>query len=222
MARRRYLKKDYSVAFGLYLELAEAGYWNCQVAVAEMYQSGTGVCQSYNKARYWFEKAALDNCSAIYQLGIFCYKQGCVQNAISILEQGYLCGDGLCSYGLGMLYLKGVDVGRDIEKSQYYFSRSSSFGNIFGALKILNYKKEHTNNLFVKIGCLLKGYYKIALMIVYCLKDCDDNRTKCQIRVTVPKIPKKSEEEDHPKINGDRVLQFIDKNQWGQSRMPLS
>ncbi len=210
-ARKFYLKKEYNSAFELYFKLAEVGYWNCQVAIAEMYQSGTGVSQSYTKAQYWFEKAALDNSNAIYQLAICCYKQGDVQNAISILEQGDLCGDGLCSYGLGILYQKGVDVTKDIEKSKYYFSRASSFGNVFGSLKILGYRRKNLNNSFINIGCLLKGYYKIALMIIYYLIDRDDNRTKYKTRINIPKKPRKSAEENHLKLTES-------KNQWGQSK----
>ena len=51
------IKRDYAKAFKLFLEAAEAGYWEACQMVGKMYADGHGVERNYDEAGKWYTRA---------------------------------------------------------------------------------------------------------------------------------------------------------------------
>ena len=117
-----FAQSDY---FKMVLRNAEKGYAASQEELANCYYYGKGVTQDYEKAVYWFKKAANQwNAHAQYRLGV-CYSmgKGVKQDNKQAFEwykksadQGFI----YAQLKLAILYAKGVGVQKDEKKALNY------------------------------------------------------------------------------------------------------
>lgn len=78
-----YEDKNYAKAYELFYELALESDVSCQMNVANMLQHGLGVEQSEDRAKEWFEQAALNEDKQAQYI----HAWNCIQNANE--EEGY-------------------------------------------------------------------------------------------------------------------------------------
>ncbi|MFH1157273.1 MAG: tetratricopeptide repeat protein [Pseudomonadota bacterium] len=101
--------------------------------LATLYASGRLVAQNYNRAVYWFSRAADGGvANAHYNLGVI-YHQGLgvradVQKALGWYEKAAELGHPEAMYNLGIAYVEGIGTKTNIEKGVSYFKRAASAG----------------------------------------------------------------------------------------------
>lgn len=101
--------------------------------LATLYASGRLVTQNYDRAVYWFARAADGGvANAHYNLGVI-YHQGLgvtadVQKALSRYENAAELGHPEAMYNLGIAYVEGIGTEMNIEKGVSYFKRAANVG----------------------------------------------------------------------------------------------
>lgn len=156
-----------------YQKSAEQEYIPAQKALSEMYRTGAGVEQDYEKANYWFQRA--------YQLTLQSAKQGDSDNQYRLGNMYRYGGIGLekdekaaviwyrkaaeqgnraAQFSLGRIYAEGKGISQDYSKAVKWYEKASAQEHI-GALLCLGdmYKKGvgvEKSNLYAR------KYYKKA------------------------------------------------------------
>jgi TPR repeat protein len=117
-------RNDYISALAALLPLAEQGDASMQVVVGNFYDVGKGdIPQNFNKAAYWYHKAALQNiASAQYNLGVM-YSHG--QGVPEDHTQAYMWLSISIANGMGTLGIEARD-----EVAQYMTSEQVAEGNM--------------------------------------------------------------------------------------------
>ena len=101
--------------------------------MATLYASGKLVAQNYDRAIYWFTRAANGGiANAHYNLGVI-YHQGMgvkadVQKALVWYERAAELGHPEAIYNLGIAYVEGIGTDTNIAKGVSYFKRAASSG----------------------------------------------------------------------------------------------
>ena len=101
--------------------------------LATLYASGRLVAQNYDRAIYWFVRAADGGvANAHYNLGVI-YHQGLgvtadVQKALGRYENAAELGHPEAMYNLGIAYVEGIGTEMNIEKGVSYFKRAANVG----------------------------------------------------------------------------------------------
>ena len=101
--------------------------------LATLYASGRLVAQNYDRAVYWFTKAADGGvANAHYNLGVI-YHQGMgvkedMQKALDWYEKAAELGHPEAIYNLGIAYVEGIGTKMNIKKGVSYFKRAASAG----------------------------------------------------------------------------------------------
>jgi len=113
---------------------AERGDVKAQVKLADNYYNGDNVLINYEKAAYWFQKAANQNDSyAQYSLG-YCYEygKGALKNsekAAYWYKKAAVQGNADAQYKLGFFYNKGIGVPRDYKKASSWYMKAAEQGD---------------------------------------------------------------------------------------------
>jgi len=128
-----YQRGDFATALKLWRPLAEQGNAQAQNQVGDMYSSGKGVDQDYNKAVTWYRKAA-DQGYAPGQLNLgsmYLTGRGVTQDYSEAVkwfrkaaDQGNVYGQGF----LGMAYDKGEGVAQDYKEAARWYRLAAEQG----------------------------------------------------------------------------------------------
>lgn len=121
---------------------AFAGVPEAQHDLAAIYTAGQGgVKQNYERAAYWFRKAADQGiANASYNLGVL-HHQGLgtkpdINQAISWYKKAATQGHPEAQYNLGIAYIEGIGVGYDPQKAADNFEKAASKGIVEAAYNL--------------------------------------------------------------------------------------
>jgi TPR repeat protein len=132
-------QKDYTTAYALFLEAAEAGNAEAQSNLGILIRSGQGTEKDLAKALSWFEKSAAQGwADAQYQLGnMYEFGQGVqqsYQNAAVLYMKAAEQGHAAAQTNLAVLYANGQGVNQDIVLA-YVWSNLAAAQGISEALE---------------------------------------------------------------------------------------
>jgi TPR repeat protein len=119
------LKQDYSKALFFLEKSAEKGNHGAQYHLGEMYHHGYGVKVDLGRARKLYDKAATGNEEYAYKVGMVYHCDGELQDFSKAIECYEKTESGYITIHLGILYLYGLGVERDLEKAIEYFKKLS-------------------------------------------------------------------------------------------------
>ena len=136
-------QSDRREAFLLCSPLAKTGNSYAQYRLARMYHNGRGVSKNYEESIKWIEKSANQGNSRATCL----YVDYLLEDEKSDISKGIkLCvkmaekGDKNAQYKLGLLYLEGNGVCKDLMESKKWFLKSYKSGNKEAARYLDGYK----------------------------------------------------------------------------------
>lgn len=126
--------KDEENAFKWHKKAAESNLPASQYALSLMYKNGEGCEENLVSAYYWVERAAENDYEDAYYVVGRSYLEGiCVEvnykKAFHYLSKGYLALDTNCIESLAEMYLKGLNVKRDVYTALELYNRALEFGD---------------------------------------------------------------------------------------------
>ena len=125
-------RADYSKAYEIYYKLAQSGHSESQVFLGWMYSQGTGVRASQEEAEHWYTRAAkLRSASGAFYLGGLLARQGRFNDAIAWYKKSANAGYSPSQFRLGVAYLEGRGVPKDLDMAVHYLEVAKRNGNIF-------------------------------------------------------------------------------------------
>ena len=116
-------------------ELAESGDAIAQCRLGEIFFFGEGQPQDYEKAAYWYQKAALQGIAiAQFNLGLYYFKGvGVSQNyekAVYWYQKAAEQGDKDAQFNLGLCYHNGNGVPQNYEDACIWFQKAAKQGHV--------------------------------------------------------------------------------------------
>jgi TPR repeat protein len=115
------------------LEQARAGDSNAQVNVGYDYSEGIGTPKNYQKAHYWYQKAAaqgnaygIGNMGCLYKYGQYVKRD--LAKAVKLLKEGGDKGNPDGYFELGDCYEKGLGVHKNLETAYMYYKKAADKG----------------------------------------------------------------------------------------------
>lgn len=126
--------KDEEKAFKWHKKAAENNLAASQYALSLMYKNGEGCDENLVSAYYWVERAAENDYEDAYYVVGRSYLEGiCVEvnykKAFYYLSKGYLALDTNCIESLAEMYLKGLNVKKDVYTALELYNRALEFGD---------------------------------------------------------------------------------------------
>ena len=126
--------KDEEKAFKWHKKAAENNLAASQYALSLMYKNGEGCEENLVSAYYWVERAAENDYEDAYYVVGRSYLEGiCVEvnykKAFYYLSKGYLALDTNCIESLAEMYLKGLNVKKDVYTALELYNRALEFGD---------------------------------------------------------------------------------------------
>lgn len=126
--------KDEENAFKWHKKAAENNLPASQYALSLMYKNGEGCEENLISAYYWVERAAENDYEDAYYVVGRSYLEGiCVEvnykKAFHYLSKGYLALDTNCIESLAEMYLKGLNVKKDVYTALELYNRALEFGD---------------------------------------------------------------------------------------------
>ena len=126
--------KDEENAFKWHKKAAENNLPASQYALSLMYKNGEGCEENLVSAYYWVERAAENDYEDAYYVVGRSYLEGiCVEvnykKAFHYLSKGYLALDTNCIESLAEMYLKGLNVKKDVYTALELYNRALEFGD---------------------------------------------------------------------------------------------
>ena len=126
--------KDEEKAFKWHKKAAENNLPASQYALSLMYKNGEGCDENLISAYYWVERAAENDYEDAYYVVGRSYLEGiCVEvnykKAFYYLSKGYLALDTNCIESLAEMYLKGLNVKKDVYTALELYNRALEFGD---------------------------------------------------------------------------------------------
>ncbi|MCT7319367.1 sel1 repeat family protein [Ralstonia sp. CHL-2022] len=123
---------DYSKAYEIYYKLAQSGHSESQVFLGWMYSQGKGVRASPEEAEHWYTRAAkLRSASGAFYLGGLLARQGRFNDAIAWYKKSANAGYSPSQFRLGVAYLEGRGVPKDLDMAVHYLEVAKRNGNVF-------------------------------------------------------------------------------------------
>ncbi len=114
----------------LYTKASKKGNAEAQFNLGQEYHLGTNIKQDYNKASYWLQKAwEQGHKEARFQMGNMENKQGNYARAIEIWQELVKENHALSMVVLGLNYLKGQGVEKDIVEANEWFRKARLLDN---------------------------------------------------------------------------------------------
>ncbi|MEC3767503.1 tetratricopeptide repeat protein [Cupriavidus sp. SS-3] len=141
-----YAKEQYSQAFRIYRHLADQGHSESQVFLGCMFAEGKGVQASQEDAAHWFRRAAeLGSARGGFYLGRLLTMEGKHADAFPLYQRSAAAGYPPSQFRLGVSYLRGQGVRRDLTLAFRYLEAAKANGHIFARrelaiLDILGYR----------------------------------------------------------------------------------
>jgi TPR repeat protein len=136
---------NYAEAFKLFTLLAEEGDSDAQFCLGYMYDNGEGVEKDFQKAVYWYEKAATQgdvyaqfNLAVMYDSGERVDRQKAVYWYEQAAEQGNIHAQS----NLGSKYYVGEGIERDLQKAFYWSEKAAIQGDSNAQLKLSDMYKD--------------------------------------------------------------------------------
>ena len=128
------IDKDYEKAFKWHKKAADNNLASSQYALSLMYKNGEGCDESLISAYYWVEKAAENDYEDAYYVVGRSYLEGIFvevnyKKAFHYLSKGYLALDTNCIESLAEMYLKGLNVKKDVYAALELYNRALEFGD---------------------------------------------------------------------------------------------
>ncbi len=128
------IDKDYEKAFKWHKKAADNNLASSQYALSLMYKNGEGCDESLISAYYWVEKAAENDYEDAYYVVGRSYLEGLFvevnyKKAFHYLSKGYLALDTNCIESLAEMYLKGLNVKKDVYAALELYNRALEFGD---------------------------------------------------------------------------------------------
>ena len=131
-AARLCAKADYSQAFGIYRQLAEAGHAESQVFLGWMFAEGQGIQASQEDAARWFKQGAeLGSVKGAFYLGRLLSREKKYADAVSWYRQSASAGYPPSQFRLGISYLRGQGVPEDFTLACRYLEAAKANGHLF-------------------------------------------------------------------------------------------
>jgi len=135
LAMKYYNSGDFTMAFRVWLPLAQDNIVDAQFYTAMLYDMGKGVARNPKQAVHWYQQAALGgNHHAQHNLGV-AYADGegvpsDLTKAIYWWQQSASLGNTDSQYNLGMLYAMGNEtIKRDFSKAHKWWRRAAMSGD---------------------------------------------------------------------------------------------
>lgn len=123
------LERSDKLAFYWYRQAAERGLDEAQLKVGLMYLAGRGVTASQTDGFTWIERAAeADNENAQLSLGLLLDSNGRGEG-IPWYERAAERDNKFALHNLAVIYMRGEQTSRDLEKARLYAERSVTLGN---------------------------------------------------------------------------------------------
>ncbi|MBY4678779.1 tetratricopeptide repeat protein [Marinobacterium arenosum] len=122
LANKLYNNGHYSKAFNIYLNHALKGNSHCCRFVGWMYLSGMGVDRDVEKALCFFSKEGDEDLEARFGKAKAYMVKNSMSKAINILSDLSRLDYPPAHYWMGKLYLEGLSVERNVEKSLRFYS----------------------------------------------------------------------------------------------------
>ena len=121
----------FAVAMEAWLPLADSGDARAQTGVAAMYLGGHGVPQSYDRALFWYARAADQRDAAAQYMLATLYRDGRgvdkdVPRAASLLRNAADQGQPWAQYSLGLMYRMGEGVPQDNGEAFFWLSLATA------------------------------------------------------------------------------------------------
>ncbi|MBB2920106.1 tetratricopeptide repeat protein [Cupriavidus alkaliphilus] len=131
-AARLCAKEEYSQAFRIYQQLANSGHSESQVFLGWMFAEGKGVCACQEDAAHWFRRAAeLGSARGAFYLGRLLTREAKHADAILWYQRSAAAGYPPSQFRLGVSYLRGKGVRKDLSLAFRYLESAKANGNIF-------------------------------------------------------------------------------------------
>lgn len=126
--------KDDKKAFKWHKKAAENNLAVSQYALSLMYKNGEGCDKNLVSAYYWVERAAENDYEDAYYIIGRSYLEGiCLEvdykKAFYYLTKGYLALDTNCIESLAEMYLKGLNVKKDVHTALELYNKAIEFGD---------------------------------------------------------------------------------------------
>jgi TPR repeat protein len=154
-------------AFPIYQSLAKEGDPNCQVMVGWMYYQGLGVQKDERKALEWFEGAAmLGSKVGAFYCGRFALIAGRYEHGLSWLRKSSDQGFAPSLFWLGLAYVRGLGVPKNVEKGVGYLQRAAKAGNFPAQRELaLLMIRGKLGMAKIPVGFLLLPYAIVAALV---------------------------------------------------------
>lgn len=130
----RGLRRDYAKALSWFLKAVEKGEPRSMELLGEMYAKGAGVERNYTKSFGWLSLASRQHLYSAYNGMGYLYVKGYgveAQNfskAKEYFEKAANNDEAGGNYNLGVMYLKGIGVKRDVKQAVNYFILAANAG----------------------------------------------------------------------------------------------
>jgi TPR repeat protein len=154
-------RKNMKKFFALLMQSALQNYPLAQNEVGISYVRGDGVQCNFERAAYWYKKAASAGCkSAYYNLALlYGYKTTGIQNvkkSIYWMRKAANTGCPDANWQMGCRYLEGEDVAINFKYAMRYFRASAHRGHVDAMIKIAHMYYE---GLGVKVNFRVARYW---------------------------------------------------------------
>lgn len=137
-ATGQYTPLDKEGAVNLLKQCTESYFTFCTTDLAEMYEKGVGVQQSYPRALRLYQSFRADDGSTDVKIGqMYEDGHGVSQNYSRAMEYYVSAAkmlNGAAMNRIGELYLKGLGVQRDYMQAAYWFQKAANYHNADGLL----------------------------------------------------------------------------------------
>lgn len=168
--------KEYEKALSLYESLAQAGSASAMLTLGRLYFNGIGMEKSYEKARYWLERAfsgnreAVRNYAALILQEIYWYGRGVLvdyEKAFRYVKQFEhiehpTLGDAMFIYSVAIHYERGRGVSKNIPKAMELYRRSASTGHIIS--RIMLERRRILQGNFLAIPVWLAAIFRLKVL----------------------------------------------------------
>ena len=136
-----YDKNDYTQAFQLFQQGANAGDAESQVMLGRMYYNGKGVEQDCEQARRWFQQAAdQNNGDAFAWMSDIYVEEQCnsvdYEKALQLIHKAIELGSAYGMNNLGFMYQNGFGVTQDYNEAVKWYRQAAENGDPVGMLDL--------------------------------------------------------------------------------------
>lgn len=127
-------KEDHEQSLAWFLRAADQGYVESQVKLGSIYYFRE---EDYDKAVYWFSKAANEyDINAIYYLAnCYLYGHGCekdIEQAIDLYKEAVSMGCSRSAFQIAQIYYYGEDgVEKNTKKAKYWYRKAVDLGDAY-------------------------------------------------------------------------------------------